>query len=69
VKPPVPESLRLYSICAALKFSALPVAGGLYDQDPQLLEEWSYIIERRAERDREEQERASRKSKSYQRRR
>jgi hypothetical protein len=47
-----------------LKFNHLPVAGGLYDQDPRLLEDWAYIFARRAERDREEQERQERKSKS-----
>lgn len=50
-----------------MKFNHLPVAGGLYDQDPRLLEDWGYIFERRAERQAEEarQEREKSKRKSY----
>lgn len=37
------HSLELYAQCK--EFGALPVEGGLYDQDPQLLTEWSIISE------------------------
>ncbi len=30
-----------------MKWSVLPVAGGLYDQHPDLLEQWSVIFSRR----------------------
>lgn len=46
-----------------MKWSVLPVAGGLYDQHPRLLEEWSVIFEERQlaeERERKEQERKAR---------
>lgn len=50
------ESLRLYSVCKLFKFNYLPVAGGLYDQHPRLLEDFLMIaqIEARAERRRQE---------------
>ena len=44
-----------------MKWNHLPVAGGIYDQHPQLLEEWSYIFEKKAEE--EERERQRNKSK------
>lgn len=47
-----PESLRLFMICEAMNWAHLPVAGGLYDQHPQLMEEWEYIFIRRSEHDR-----------------
>lgn len=31
-----------------MRWNHLPVAGGLYDQHPQLLEEWRYIFEQKA---------------------
>ncbi len=39
------ESLRLYLICKAMKWSHLPVAGGLYDQDPKLLDDFYKIMQ------------------------
>lgn len=41
----VPESLRLYQLCKATKFSVFPWAGGMYDQHPDLIDEWTIIIE------------------------
>jgi hypothetical protein len=35
------ESLRLYGLCE--QFKCLPASGGIYDQDPMLLEEWLII--------------------------
>lgn len=35
------RSITLYGFCT--QFKTLPVGGGLYDQDPQLLEEWNII--------------------------
>lgn len=39
----------------------LPVAGGLYDQDPQLLDWWYIIISEKAKHDKEERDRQGRK--------
>ena len=41
---PVPESLRLYVFCKSIRFTHLPVPGGLYDQNPQLMDEWDLIM-------------------------
>lgn len=53
------ESIRLFALCSAMEWTALPVAGGLYDQHPQLVDEWLHIFARRGaheERKRKEQE-------------
>lgn len=47
-------------MCEAMRWNHLPVAGGLYDQHPQLLEEFNLIFAakaRKEERERKEQER------------
>lgn len=57
----MPE-IRLFSLCEGMKWAHLPVAGGLYDQDPILLERWRIIFAKRAEyqeRERQKQERQS----------
>lgn len=33
----------MYHLCSMTKWAALPVAGGLYDQDPELLERFLVI--------------------------
>lgn len=43
----MPESLRLFALCQAMEWNHLPVVGGLYDQHPQVLEEWVYIFQRK----------------------
>ena len=40
-----------------MKWSHLPVAGGLYDQHPKLLEQWRYIFAKRGEHEAEEERR------------
>jgi len=37
-----------------MKWAHLPVAGGIYDQDPALLEKFTYIFAERAKHDEEE---------------
>lgn len=67
----MPHSLELYQFAKAARFVALPVAGGLYDQDPELLDQWLQImqIENDAERRRQEAEERKAKSQSRTRRR
>jgi hypothetical protein len=59
-----PESIRLFSLAENMKFAHLPVAGGLYDQHPQLLAEWEIIFEERgryeAAKAKEEEDKAKR---------
>lgn len=48
----------MFSLCAHMKWSHLPVAGGLYDQDPDLLDKFEFIFgELDAEEARKEEER------------
>lgn len=53
---PLKESLRLYAFAKALKFTHLPNAGGLYDQHPRLIDEWTTIIRVEGEVEYERQE-------------
>lgn len=48
------ESIRLFAMCDAMGFSVLPVAGGLYDQHPDLLEQWAVIFSRKNAHERQE---------------
>ena len=47
-----------------MKWNHLPVAGGLYDQDPILLDQWAYLFELQAEEREKEQERQERERKN-----
>lgn len=47
-----------------MEFSHLPVAGGIYDQDPKLVSQWEEIfraMNQKAEHDRKKQEAESKK--------
>lgn len=57
------ESIRLFALCDAMQWGVLPVAGGLYDQHPKLLEEWSHIFQVRNEYQQEQHERQMREAK------
>lgn len=46
----MPESVRLFSFCSAMEFSIMPVAGGVYDQHPKLIEQWDYLFRARADK-------------------
>lgn len=39
-----------------MKWTHLPLAGGLYDQDPDLLDKFEYIFRKIAEREQQERE-------------
>jgi len=41
----MPESLRLYLLCKAMKWTHLPNAGGIYDQHPKLLDDFLTCFE------------------------
>jgi hypothetical protein len=45
-----------------MKWAHLPVAGGIYEQHPQLLARWQYIFGRRAEQQEKERREQERKS-------
>jgi hypothetical protein len=46
-----------------MKWGHLPVAGGIYDQHPQLLEEWQVIFEEQNKHDKAEHDRREREAK------
>lgn len=56
--------MRLFALCEQMKWSHLPVAGGIYDQHPKLLEEWQIIFAARARKEEQERRIEERKSKS-----
>lgn len=56
------EALRLFSLCDAMKWNHLPVAGGLYDQHPMLLDSFAVIFSIRSEHERKEQAKQANKS-------
>ena len=47
-----------------MEFRHLPEAGGLYDQDPQLLEDWQAIWKAQARHRRNEEKRKKARSKN-----
>lgn len=57
-------SIRLFSMCRAMKWAHLPVAGGLYDQHPKLLDDFMYIFSKQSEWDEQERKREKRKQES-----
>lgn len=57
-------AIRLFSLCDAMKWNHLPVMGGLYDQDPQLLDQFMYIFMCRNKEQERKQKAEERKAKS-----
>ena len=53
-------AIQMFGICAALQWTHLPSAGGIYDQNPELLEKFRVIWSKQAEHEKAEQ--AKRKS-------
>jgi hypothetical protein len=51
-------------MCQAMRWAVLPVAGGLYDQHPKLLDEWSVIFEAKSDHERQEAEKQKREMES-----
>lgn len=47
--------LRMFQICEAMKWSHLPLPGGLYAQDPDLLDGFLIIFSERVKHDAAEQ--------------
>lgn len=40
--------IRMFTLCEAMKWNHLPLAGGLYDQDPDLLDGFRIIFHERS---------------------
>ena len=54
----------MFALCEGMKWSHLPVAGGLYDQHPDLLDAFRYIFAKRNEYEAKEAEKREREAKS-----
>ena len=52
----------MYSICKAMKWAHLPVAGGLYDQHPAFIDDMSFLMSEDAKAQKREMEAEKRKS-------
>jgi hypothetical protein len=47
-----------------MRWGALPVAGGIYDQHPKLLREWMIIFNEKAEHEKKEARKRDQKARS-----
>jgi hypothetical protein len=54
----------MFSLCENMKWAHLPLAGGLYDQSPELLDKFMYIFQQRAVIEAEEARKREREAKS-----
>lgn len=45
----------MFALCRNMKWANLPNAGGLYDQDPTLLEKFEYIFQKLSEAEEKQQ--------------
>lgn len=54
----------MFSICANMEFAHLPNAGGIYDQDPRLMDIWEQIWAEKAKFQSEQEAERERKSKA-----
>lgn len=54
----------MFSLCEGMKWSHLPVAGGIYDQHPILMDKFQIIFQMRAEIESKRQEEEERKNRA-----
>ena len=57
----------MFLVCESMKWNHLPVAGGIYDQDPRLMDKFAEIFSYRAEfqaKEAEKQKREANRSKN-----
>jgi len=52
----------MFALCEGMKWTHLPVAGGIYDQHPKLMDEWRIIFGIRSEKQAKEAEAEKRKA-------
>jgi hypothetical protein len=57
----------MFALCEGMKWAHLPVAGGLYDQHPDLLDGFRYMFSVRAEKEEAERKKQEAESKRQQR--
>lgn len=59
----VHESLRLYVLCKGMRWTHLPVAGGLYDQHPKFLEDLTTVMSAESNAEKIKNQRQARQTK------
>lgn len=55
-------SITMFAICARMKWNHLPVPGGIYEQDPELIRRWRIIWDAQDEVARAEQAKQKREA-------
>ncbi len=63
IPPPVDESIRLFSLCEAMKWSHLPSPGAIFDQKAGLMDRFYFIFAQRAEHEERERKKEEQKNK------
>jgi len=48
-------AITMFAICSRMKWNHLPIEGGIYAQDPELIRRWRLIWEAQDEKERAEQ--------------
>ena len=56
----------MWAFCNHMKFAHLPVAGGILDQDPDLMDKWRYIFMIRSQIQEEERKKQEEQQKRAQ---
>lgn len=46
----------MFYLCSKMKWAHLPVAGGIYDQDPELIDKFVYLFQELDKVEKEEQD-------------
>jgi hypothetical protein len=54
--------IRMFTLCESMKWAHLPVAGGIYDQHPDLLDGFMIILHERSKHEAEEAKKEKAKS-------
>lgn len=56
----MPESIRYFALCSAMEWSHLPNPGGIYEQDPEFLDDITTMFILRAQHEEEERDKRER---------
>lgn len=61
IPPPIDESIRLFNLAQAFSFKHLPEPGGLYQQHPDILDRFLYILSEQQKQQKQEDKERERK--------
>lgn len=57
-------SIRMFALCSAMKWAHLPVPGGIYAQNPDMMDQFRYIFQEQAKEQEKERKRNEREAKN-----